>query len=561
MAGVPQLPPSVSQDTGVRVTAQTVIPVKYAARFWNATMTHMRCPDTPLPRRKLPIGIQTFARIREDGCYYVDKTPHILRLIDEGTHYFLSRPRRFGKSLLIDTIAELFEGNAPLFTGLHAEQHWDWSARNPVVRISFGAGVLHSREALDTKIEETLQYLQQRWGVACAQRSISGRFAELLQQIHTQTGQRVVVLVDEYDKPILDNITDSDTARQMRDGLRNLYSVLKDADAHIRFAMLTGVSKFSKVSLFSGLNQLNDITLDSTYSDLCGYTDADVDTVFAPELPGLDREQIRLWYNGYNWGGVGVYNPFDVLLLLQKRQFRPYWFETGTPTFLIDVLTRHHTFTPELGQTVAMEDLLSTFDVDALAPEALLFQAGYLTIASEFAMGARIEYTLKYPNLEVQASLNGALLKALKGGTSATDRQTGQLYRLLQANDFFGLHQLFKAFFASIPHDWYRNSPIARYEGYWASVFYSHFAALGLDIRLEDVTHQGRIDMTVLFNGHVYLFEFKVVELVPEGRALAQIIERAYADKYRSRGEPIHLMGVEFSQQTRSVVGFEVQSL
>ena len=225
------------------------------------------------------------------------------------------------------------------------------------------------------------------------------------------------------------------------------------------------------------------------------------------------------------------------------------------------MLTQHHTFTPELGQTVAMEDLLSTFDVDALAPEALLFQAGYLTIASEFAMGARIEYTLKYPNLEVQASLNGALLKALKGGTSATDRQTGQLYRLLQANDFDGLHALFKAFFASIPHDWYRNSPIARYEGYWASVFYSHFAALGLDIRLEDVTHHGRIDMTVLFNGHVYLFEFKVVELAPQGKALAQIQQRGYADKYRSRGEPIYLIGVEFSQQERSVVGFEVQSL
>lgn len=454
-------------------------------------MAHMRCPDTPLPRRRLPIGIQTFARLREDGCYYVDKTPHILRLIDEGTHYFLSRPRRFGKSLLIDTIAELFEGNQALFAGLHAEAHWDWSQRSPVVRISFGAGVLHSREALDIKIEETLQYLQQRWGVACAQRSISGRFAELLQQIHAQTGQRVVVLIDEYDKPILDNITDADTARQMRDGLRNLYSVIKDADAHIRFAMLTGVSKFSKVSLFSGLNNLRDITVSCEYSALCGYTDADVDTVFAPELPGLDRTEIRRWYNGYNWTGQSVYNPFDLLLLFQERQFKPYWFETGTPTFLIDVLTQHHTFTPELGQTVAMEDLLSTFDVDALAPEALLFHA----------------------------------------------------------------------FFASITHDWYRNSPIARYEGYWASVFYSHFAALGLDIRLEDVTNHGRIDMTVLFNGHVYLFEFKVVELAPQGKALAQIHQRGYADKYRSRHEPIHLIGVEFSQQTRSVVGFEVQSL
>ena len=517
--------------------------------------------STPMPRQKLPIGIQTFAQIRQEGYYYVDKTPYILRLIDEGKYYFLSRPRRFGKSLLIDTIAELFAGNQALFAGLHAEAHWDWDVRSPVVRISFGAGVLHSRAALDIKIEDTLHQLQQQFGVVCAQRSISGRFAELLQQIHAQTGQRVVVLIDEYDKPILDNITDSDTARQMRDGLRNLYSVVKDADAHIRFALLTGVSKFSKVSLFSGLNNLQDITIDARYSALCGYTDEDVDTVFAPELPGLDRADIRRWYNGYNWGGTSVYNPFDVLLLLDRRQFRPYWFETGTPTFLIDVLTRHHTFTPELGQTVAMEDLLSTFDVDALAPEALLFQAGYLTIDSEFAMGARIEYTLKYPNLEVQSSLNGALLKALKGGTSATDRQTGQLYRLLQANDFAGLHALFNAFFASIPNDWYRNSPIARYEGYWASVFYSHFAALGLDIRLEDVTNHGRIDMTVLFNGHVYLFEFKVVELAPQGKALAQIQQRGYADKYRSRHEPIHLIGVEFSQQTRSVVGFEVHSV
>ena len=248
-------------------------------------MAHMRCPDTPLPRRKLPIGIQTFAILREDGCYYVDKTPHILRLIAEGKYYFLSRPRRFGKSLLIDTIAELFEGNQALFTGLHAEQHWDWGQRSPVVRISFGAGVLHSREALDGRILGLLQDNYTRLGLPLPQgQDIPGLLGHLLRQLHAQTGQRVVVLVDEYDKPILDNITDSDTARQMRDGLRNLYSVIKDADAHIRFAMLTGVSKFSKVSLFSGLNQLNDITLDSTYSDLCGYTDADVDTVFAPEL-------------------------------------------------------------------------------------------------------------------------------------------------------------------------------------------------------------------------------------------------------------------------------------
>lgn len=517
-------------------------------------------PSTP-PRKKLPIGIQTFAKIREDDAYYyVDKTALILNLVEQGTHYFLSRPRRFGKSLLLDTIAELFAGNRPLFTGLHADAHWDWETRYPVVRISFGQGVLHSRTALETRIRLLLQDNYTRLGVALPEgQDVSGLLSHLLQRLHRQSGQRVVVLVDEYDKPILDNITEPDVARQMRDGLRDLYSVLKDADAHIRFAMLTGVSKFSKVSLFSGLNNLKDITVDARYSALCGYTDEDLDTVFAPELPGLDRDEIRRWYNGYNWTGTSVYNPFDVLLLLDQHTFKSYWFETGTPTFLVDLLTQHQTFTPELGQTVAMEELLSKFDVDDIAPEALLFQAGYLTIASTFAMGARIEYTLKYPNLEVQASLNGTLLKALKGGTSATDRQTGQLYRLLQANDFDGLHRLFTAFFASIPNDWYRNNPIAQFEGYYASVFYSHFAALGFDIRLEDVTNHGRIDMAVLFNGYVYLFEFKVVEQHPNGKALQQLKDRAYADKYRALGQPIHLIGVEFSKVQRSVVGFEVE--
>ena len=511
-------------------------------------------------RKKLPIGIQTFAEIRQEGHYYVDKTPHILRLIDEGKYYFLSRPRRFGKSLLIDTIAELFEGKRPLFEGLHAERHWDWSRTYPVIRINFSDGVLHSRAALDEKIRELLEAEQQRHGISCGTMSISGRFTELIRNLHQASGQRVVVLIDEYDKPILDNITEPTIAREMRDGLRDLYSVLKGQDAHIKFAMLTGVSKFSKVSLFSGLNNLNDITVDARYSAICGYTDEDVDQVFAPELPGLDRDEIRRWYNGYNWTGTSVYNPFDLLLLFSKREFKPYWFETGTPSFLVELLTERQTFTPELGQLVAMESLLSSFDVGQISTEALLFQTGYLTIGSQFRMGARTEYTLKYPNQEVEASLNGALLQSLTGSLSLSGRQSGQLYRLLQANDFSGLRLLFTAFFAGIPNDWYRSNTIAHYEGYYASVFYSHFAALGLDIRPEDITNKGRIDMTVLFNQNIYLFEFKVVELVPEGRALQQIRDRGYADKYRARGEPIHLIGVEFSKEQRSVVGFEVET-
>ena len=519
------------------------------------------CLPTVRARRKLPIGIQTLREIIEEGHYYVDKTGMALRLVDEGKYYFLSRPRRFGKSLFIDTLKELFEGNAELFKGLAAETRWDWGTRYPVIRISFSDGVLQSRAELAQRIRELLLDNQRRLGVACTHASISGQFAELIALTHAKYAQRVVVLVDEYDKPILDNITDSATATDMREGLKNLYSVLKDADAHIKFAFLTGVSKFSKVSLFSGLNNLEDITLNARYSALCGYTDEDVDTVFAPELAGLDREEIRRWYNGYNWLGTSVYNPFDLLLLYRNREFRPYWFETGTPTFLVKLLAQRQFFTPDLSRVVAADTLLSTFDVEHIAPEALLFQAGYLTIASVWKIPGRMELTLKYPNLEVQASLNDAMLQHLSGGPSVPGPHISQLYRLLQARNYPALKNLFHAFFASIPHDWYRKNELSGFEGYYASIFYSHFAALGLDIRLEDTTNHGRIDMTVLFEGQVLVFEFKVVELVPEGKALAQIKAQGYADKYRARAEPIHLIGVEFSKASRNVVGFEVEAL
>ena len=522
----------------------------------------MSSTATALPRKKLPIGIQTFREIREEGYYYVDKTPLALRLIDEGKYYFLSRPRRFGKSLLIDTLAELFAGNRVLFEGLHAETRWDWSKKHPVIRISFGKGVLASREALDTRIRLLLIDNYQRLQLPVPEgQDIPGLLAQLIRQAHQQSGQRVVVLVDEYDKPILDNLTAPDMAREMRDGLRNLYSVIKDEDAHIRFAMLTGVSQFSKVSLFSGLNNLKDITVDPRYSSLCGYTDADVDTVFAPELPGLDRDEIRRWYNGYNWTGESVYNPFDLLLLFDAREFRPYWFETGTPTFLVDLLTERKIHAPDLERLVANEALLSRFEVDDISTEALMFQAGYLTIASVQRIGAQPRYRLRYPNLEVQSSLTDALLRRYSPVPGETIERSGQLYELLQATDFSEMQTLFTAFFASIPHDWYRNNPIAQFEGYYASVFYAYFASLGLDIRVEDTTNKGRIDMAVLFNGQVFLFEFKVVELVPEGRALQQLIDKGYADKYRARGEPIHLVGVEFSKDQRSVVGFAVETL
>ncbi len=512
-----------------------------------------------MDRKKLPIGIQTFREIREGGYYYVDKTPFALRLIDQGKPYFLSRPRRFGKSLFLDTLKELFEGNRALFEGLYAEHHWDWSVRSPVLRLSFGSGVLRSAEDLVASLHVQLTLLEEGFSYSPRFPDASGRLRDLIQAVHDRTGQRVVVLVDEYDKPILDNLTEPDRARVMRDGLRDVYSVLKDVDAHLRFVFFTGVSKFSKVSLFSGLNNLNDITIDPEYSAICGYTEHDVDTVFAPELPGLDRDQLRRWYNGYNWRGTAVYNPFDLLLLFQKREFRSYWFETGTPTFLVDLLRRRQFFTPNLSRLYAGSSLLSRFDVDDIAPEALLWQAGYLTIhGSRQAPGGEWVYTLGYPNHEVEVALNASLANAYGADESQAFPARIQLCDALAAGDVGSLEAHVHALFASIPHDWYRNNPIADYEGYYASVFYSHLAALGMGTRVEDATNKGRIDLSLRVGDRVYLFEFKVVEQVPDGRALAQLQSRGYAEKHRAPGVTVTLVGVEFSKVARNVVGFEV---
>ena len=516
----------------------------------------------PLPRKKLPIGIQTFSEIISGGYYYVDKTPFAHQLIEEGKYYFLSRPRRFGKSLFIDTLKELFEGSEAHFRHLFIWDKWDWQKRHPVIRLSFSDGVLQSREELEQKTAEMLDDHAKRLNVTLTHGSLTGRLAELIREARREHGEKAVVLVDEYDKPILDNITNEPVATEMRDGLKNLYSVLKGADADLQFVLLTGVSKFSKVSLFSGLNNLIDITVDSRFSAICGYTDADVDIIFLPELTGLDRAEIRTWYNGYNWQGESVYNPFDLLLLFQKREFRPWWYETGTPNFLIKLLKEKQFFTPDLAGLCTGMELLSEFDVNRILPEALLFQAGYLTIRSvkEPMLGHWV-YTLGYPNREVETSLNASLLAAYTDDPAKSFRHRMSLLKLLQNNDFEGMKQLFTAFFASIPHQWYDNNPIAQYEGYYASVFYSYFAALGLVVTLEDATHQGRIDMTVRFNQQIYLFEFKVVEYAPRGKALQQIKDKAYAEKYRATGEPLYLIGVEFSKAQRAVVGFEVETL
>ena len=257
-----------------------------------------------MTRRKLPIGMQTFRKIREGRCYYVDKTAYIGQLLDKGEHYFLSRPRRFGKSLFLDTCKELFEGNEPLFEGLAIHDRWDWSVRHPVLRLSFGSGHFREPGYLHEEVMDQLRILEEESEVVAHHDAAPARFRHLIRTLHQRAGRPVAILVDEYDKPILDALDAPEVARANRDFLRGLYAVVKDCDAHIRFSFITGVSKFSKVSLFSGLNNLKDITLNPRYSALCGYTEVDLDTVFAPELGGLDRDQVRDWYNGYSWRGL-----------------------------------------------------------------------------------------------------------------------------------------------------------------------------------------------------------------------------------------------------------------
>ena len=513
-----------------------------------------------MTRRRLPIGIQTFREVREEDCYYVDKTPYVERLLREGKHYFLSRPRRFGKSLFLDTLKEFFEGNQALFSGLHIHDRHDWSKRHPVVRLSFGGGNFKDPDLLEANVMDQLAAAERRSGVGSEYLTAAGRFAGLLEALHGHTGRRVAVLVDEYDKPILDALVDApEVASANRDYLRGLYGVIKDSDAHVRFTFLTGVSKFSKVSVFSVLNNLTDLTLDRRYSSICGYTERDLDTVFAPELAGLDRERVREWYNGYRWRGEEkVYNPYDVLLLLDTREFAAHWFETGTPAFLVDTLLERRVASVSLDTMMSTGDLLAAFDVGKIGTEALLFQTGYLTITGEEELGGEALYRLGYPNREVRQSLNRVLLRHLVQDAERQTANSIRLARLLAAHDCAGLEELFHAFFASIPYEWHTSNDIANYEGYYASVFYSYFAALGYDIAVEESSSHGRLDMAVRAAGHVYLFEFKVVEMSPPGSALAQLQERDYAAKYRASGEPIHLIGVEFSRRTRNVTAFEV---
>jgi len=517
-------------------------------------------------QKKLPIGIQTFEKIIDGNCYYVDKTRYIHTLASQGDYYFLSRPRRFGKSLLLSTITAAFQGKQTLFSGLFLENNWDWETVHPVIHISFGAGVMRCIDDLCIRFTAILNFHAKKYKVAFQYDDLRERFAELIEKLHTRYRQKVVVLVDEYDKPILDSIENPPLAVQIREELKNYYSVIKDSDPYIEFVFITGVSKFSKVSLFSGLNNLKDITLNKEYSAICGYTQAELETVFADRLAGMNMPKIREWYNGYNWLGKKVYNPFDILLYLDSGQFSSYWFETGTPAFLIKLLQQGKYQIADMEDLTAGEEIVGSFDVENITAETLLFQTGYLTLTRFEQIGSFRRYGLTYPNLEVKSSLCNAILNHLGQDRLAKTRNQSAVLDALTTNDLDQLKDIFHRFFASIPHDWYRKNQLAGYEGYYASIVYCYFASLGLDVTPEVSTNKGRIDLVLRFAGRIYIIEFKVKELTGSGKALEQILKKGYAEQFVSRNPdgtvcPVYLIGVAFSSEEKNIAAFEWREL
>ncbi len=508
--------------------------------------------------KKLPVGIYTLKKIVKGNYLYIDKTDIALDIIENNEYVFLSRPRRFGKSLFLDTLKNIFEANKELFKGLYIYDKYDWTKKYPVIKISF-SGNIYSKEDLNRNLLHIMENIQKDLKITCKNQTDANIcFSELIRETSEKYKSQVVVLIDEYDKPILDNITKPENAQEIREGLRDFYTRIKDNDQYLKFAFLTGVSKFSKTSIFSGLNNITDITLNPKYGNVCGYTQNDIESSFLPYLEGVDLEKLKTWYNGYNFLKDKVYNPYNILLFIQNgKLYKNYWFETGTPTFLIKLIKENNYFLPKLSDISVGDELLNSFDVNNIKVETLFFQTGYLTIDEvSTTIFETLEYKLKIPNKEVQISLNNKFIDYLTRDNSLNTTKTNIYQSLLDAN-LKEFKKVLIALFASIPYNNYVNNNILSYEGYYASVIYACLSSLGLNIIAEDVTNKGRIDLTVILNKKVYILEFKVLNSTPKtNTALNQIIKNNYHEKYMDKYKEIYQIGIIFNEKKRNIVKF-----
>ncbi len=508
--------------------------------------------------KKLPVGISTFREIRENDYVYIDKTREAYEVITNYKYVFLSRPRRFGKSLFLDTLKEIFKGNMELFKGLYIYNKWDFTHKYPVIKISW-AGNFQTLETFKSRAYSIFKDNQRRLGIVCEDREdMASCFDELIKGAYWKYNQRVVILIDEYDKPILDVIEDIEQAKKNREYLKGLYSIIKDNDAYIKFAFLTGVSKFSKASIFSGLNMLEDISLNPRFGNICGYTQRDIETYFKEYLVGVNLDDVRDWYNGYYFLKDKLYNPFDILQFIKNGcVFKNYWFRSGTPSFLIKLIREHRYFLPRLCNIIVEEDILESFDVEEIDVEIILYQSGYLTIDRMMEKRRRIEYALRLPNEEVKLSLSNHLLRYLFEQRQGRSKIQDNLYDALVDEDMEKFKEMLTSIFASIPYNYYIKNNIDEYEGFYASVVYVYLQSLGFDIIGEDVTNHGRIDLSILLKDKVYITEFKVDG--KKGDALSQIKSRRYHEKYINKANKIYLVGIEFSSEEKNIINFEFE--
>ena len=513
--------------------------------------------------KHLPIGVQTFSDLIEGNYLYVDKTKDIYRLFSSGGKYFfLSRPRRFGKSLLVSTLKEIFSGNKRFFKNLWIYDKIDWETY-PVIHIDFlGLNYTSTDELI-----KTLQYLinqnAQYHKIKLEEKTYDKQFRELVKKLSQKN--KVVVLVDEYDKPIIDFVDQQGTALGNRNILKSFYGNLKGLDEYLKFVFITGVSKFSKVSVFSDLNNLNDITLDKKYAAMLGYTQEELLHYFSDRIQHAAQQEsreewlktIKDWYNGYSWDGVQfVYNPHSILNLFSKERFDNYWFASATPSFLIKQIKIYHTPVEKLENYEADGTIFESYDIDRMNVISLLFQTGYLTIKKieEISLTQRMYY-FSYPNVEVKDSFLKHLFSEFSG--TVPDQVGGLVLRLshkLNSDDLEGFFEILKSLFASIPYDIF----VKEREGYYNTIIYLLLTLIGINIKSEVHTQRGRIDAVIETCDHIYIMEYK---LGTAEEALAQVKEKKYYERFLISAKAIKLIGIAFDREQKNIGAYKIEAL
>ena len=533
--------------------------------------------------RKLPIGIQSFKVLRNDRYLYVDKTEYLFRLVQSGRVYFLSRPRRFGKSLFLSTLEAYFLGQKELFTKLYLEkaeeeqaefeQRAAWEAY-PVLYLDFNTGNYIESDELGMNLNGHLCKWEKLYGVEPSEQNFALRFAGVITRACQQTGKQVVILVDEYDKPLLQTMgINEELNEHYRNTLKAFYSVIKTCDQYIRFAFLTGVTKFSKISIFSDLNNLRDISMEKQYAGICGITQAELEANFQPEIQALASEQdltyqqtvttLKQWYDGYCFSPAGdnMYNPFSVLNAFVKERFGSYWFSTGTPTFLVNYLKEAHYFIPDLDGNVELnESGLETYRAVTENALPILFQSGYLTIIG-YIKEARL-YKLGFPNDEVRYGFLENLLPAYSSlPLGDTGKSVWQFVQDIREGKVDSFMERMRSIIAGIPYDNFTEENMKLREQNYQTAVYLVFALMGQFVQTEVHCGTGRADCVVYTADTIYIFEFKLSGNGSAEDALNQIKEKEYAAKYLTDGKNIVLIGAGFDEKTRTIKDWKVELL